>query len=420
MANDYRLKLRGATFLDNDFKSFVLPIPSLYEDDSEDPYGEHCQRVYDAYEERTSPSQREIDIRNSLSTIESNKILNNGNVKLNKVLQLDAAGSQFRLIYNVRIFNGTIHCDFFRATFMNKVHYDALSYRWENPQDSNGLPLRQTIMINGVSFNVRPNVYQFLYRMIKAAQKGPVFIDAICIDQNDNDEKSRQVALMGDIYKNADQVIVWLGELPEMAFGTMDIMRRIYTHEYWTRLWIVQEVILGCNVIIALGIFSCPFAALGDRLPGTVSINTEPVTKLLLEKDKWDRGEYPGGMRFHQALQTFRGQHATEPRDMIYGVCGICDIRLRAEYWGPTEDVFRDVLVAATQQSQISNFEDRVRYFEMLKGLLLPILKLQMMDYGRKTPTRVWRAYYEAQHGVSLISLAEAAKLASYLPNDDY
>lgn len=40
-----------------------------------------------------------------------------------------------------------------------------------------------------------------------------LWIDAVCIDQTDHREKSRQVAQMGDIYRDAERVLVWLGKL---------------------------------------------------------------------------------------------------------------------------------------------------------------------------------------------------------------
>ncbi|KAI6089204.1 heterokaryon incompatibility protein-domain-containing protein [Hypoxylon rubiginosum] len=53
------------------------------------------------------------------------------------------------------------------------------------------------------------------YRMIKSLQPKcgllPVWIDAICINQNDDEEKARQLPLMGQIYSLATTVVIWLG-----------------------------------------------------------------------------------------------------------------------------------------------------------------------------------------------------------------
>jgi hypothetical protein len=39
-----------------------------------------------------------------------------------------------------------------------------------------------------------------------------LWIDALCIDQNNTEEKNRPVAIMGEIYRNSSQVLIWLGE----------------------------------------------------------------------------------------------------------------------------------------------------------------------------------------------------------------
>ena len=98
----------------------------------------------------------------------------------------------------------------------------------------------------------------------------------MCIQQSDNDEKSKQVTLMGDIYSQAYKVYTWLGEVPSNARGyfskiqrsadelglsfgdyllqgsetDLDVWERInanmiISNEYWSRLWIVQEVFNG-------------------------------------------------------------------------------------------------------------------------------------------------------------------------------
>ena len=50
--------------------------------------------------------------------------------------------------------------------------------------------------------------------------RGSLWIDAICIDQSHAEEKSHQVAMMLDIYRNADRVYAWLGEgTPESDYA---------------------------------------------------------------------------------------------------------------------------------------------------------------------------------------------------------
>lgn len=89
--------------------------------------------------------------------------------------------------------------------------YVALSYEWGEvvPQVE--------IMISGVSSLIRHNLSLFL-RVLQAKMKRKtlshdlcLWIDAICIDQEDVSERNAQVSIMGQIYQRADSVLAWLG-----------------------------------------------------------------------------------------------------------------------------------------------------------------------------------------------------------------
>ncbi|KAI1208566.1 heterokaryon incompatibility protein-domain-containing protein [Annulohypoxylon truncatum] len=65
------------------------------------------------------------------------------------------------------------------------------------------------------NFLVTPNCHDALRHLRFRFSRRKVWIDAICIDQRDNDratrERNAQVQMMGDIYENASRVIIWLG-----------------------------------------------------------------------------------------------------------------------------------------------------------------------------------------------------------------
>jgi hypothetical protein len=84
--------------------------------------------------------------------------------------------------------------------------YQALSYEWGDP---NGKP--QTILLNGQPFEIRENLHQALQCMRPHISGVPMWIDAICINQTDTNEKNHQVRMMSVIYEQASIVRVWLG-----------------------------------------------------------------------------------------------------------------------------------------------------------------------------------------------------------------
>lgn len=87
----------------------------------------------------------------------------------------------------------------------NDCHFQALSYTWGDPTN------KKAIRCNGEEFLATKNMYSALERLPnldKSASLGRVFwIDAICINQDDWNERGSQVQLMLRIYQQAD--IVW-------------------------------------------------------------------------------------------------------------------------------------------------------------------------------------------------------------------
>ena len=158
-----------------------------------------------------------------------------------------------------------------------------LSYTWGSTEP------RKQILINGGRFYVRLNLWKFLDLARWRNETQPIWIDAICIDQDNIEERNHQVQMMGDIYRSATEVLVWLGEGEggiEVALKMMDREwmrrpRRLETIErdfrsqlglrrssvksfkravaelsalpYWDRVWIKQEIMLNENVRFLYG-----------------------------------------------------------------------------------------------------------------------------------------------------------------------
>lgn len=175
--------------------------------------------------------------------------------------------------------------------------YAAISYTWGEE------PPRRTIYLNGERVRLRENIYQALKSILrlrarnsgfhqlqrtiqihdhsrKAAECEYFWIDSICIDQASLIERNHQVGMMGNIFSNAYLLIAWLG--PE-SDRSIEVMQAIRTYEpslepvpisfappsfsqhlrdmlnifgnidYWSRLWVVQEIILAKDILISWG-----------------------------------------------------------------------------------------------------------------------------------------------------------------------
>ncbi|KIM93944.1 hypothetical protein OIDMADRAFT_136971, partial [Oidiodendron maius Zn] len=97
-----------------------------------------------------------------------------------------------------------------RIPSMASTSYDALSYMW-GPEVT-----ERDIEINGQSYPIRENLYQALLHLRLPSLTRVLWVDALCINQNDLKERNKQVSQMGRIYLSAGHVIVWLG-LPDFS-----------------------------------------------------------------------------------------------------------------------------------------------------------------------------------------------------------
>ncbi|QIW94712.1 hypothetical protein AMS68_000230 [Peltaster fructicola] len=89
--------------------------------------------------------------------------------------------------------------------------YDALSYTWGSPIEAwdSSYSEHKQIIVNGYRTRITRNLYEALEAL--AAFKTQLWIDALCINQNDFDEKCEQISLMTMIYTRAQRVYCWVG-----------------------------------------------------------------------------------------------------------------------------------------------------------------------------------------------------------------
>jgi len=99
-----------------------------------------------------------------------------------------------------------ITCEFSTFDIDAAPKYQALSYEW-GPKS----PLKE-IEVMKQSTRIRSNLFNFLARLRSHGYHDYLWCDAICINQDSDDERNHQVQLMFQIYRKAHSVLVWLGE----------------------------------------------------------------------------------------------------------------------------------------------------------------------------------------------------------------
>lgn len=112
--------------------------------------------------------------------------------------------------------------------------YEALSYHWGSGDAS----LKIKIYTEGFpgSFRVRRNLHEALNQLRLPDRPRRLWIDAICINQDDNDEKNAQVSLMAEVYSKASSVCVWLGEASPDSDLALNFISRIVNLDDFDRL----------------------------------------------------------------------------------------------------------------------------------------------------------------------------------------
>ena len=84
--------------------------------------------------------------------------------------------------------------------------YETISYCWGISTE------RRDILLDGHLFSVPVNTESALRCMASGHGKRTVWIDAICINQNDINERQQQVAMMGQVYSLCQRTLVYLGQ----------------------------------------------------------------------------------------------------------------------------------------------------------------------------------------------------------------
>ncbi len=101
-----------------------------------------------------------------------------------------------------------IHCQLFDYPLLGsgrRTHlYEALSYVWGSPEKS------RLVSTDEGSLSVTENLHAALSRLRNHFSPRIIWIDAICINQDDKEERGHQVRSMVEIYSRASRVVVWL------------------------------------------------------------------------------------------------------------------------------------------------------------------------------------------------------------------
>ena len=301
------------------------------------------------------------------------------NTTLYRYNPITLGGSEMRLI---ELDPGTsrtdlVICKLFAVPLTQAPTYEALSYTWGNPSD-----LVQ-ISINSWKVAVTRNLQRALLQLRDAKIPRTLWVDAICIDQKNEDEVSEQVSKMGSIYASAAQVLVWLGTMGDgshLAFSILNYLHtriqnppafreiirspgilyylealaKLFNRDYWSRVWVIQEVNFAKKIRVHCGDsemdwndmiavqdsllvdfrtllpeFSTPTNSDLDIILKAMAFRG-PLSLLIDRRASKSSTSY--NLDLFQVLMMHRLKEATDPRDKVYALVGLTSCRDDPEF----------------------------------------------------------------------------------------
>ncbi|KAL8410372.1 hypothetical protein RB596_000181 [Gaeumannomyces avenae] len=293
--------------------------------------------------------------------------------------------------------NSRIECQLvtFSMLGLKATHpYEALSYVWGSKDN------KQPIYINGNALCVTANLHVALSHLRHCFLERILWVDAICINQDDNAEKERQVRSMAEIYAKASRVIVWLGEASDngdqaleairmaaqkqhtnsainepnpQTTSAQDLMKssneanqqailRLLQRPWFQRIWVLQEVAAARHILIKCGSTEIDGYAFCSGISALKPCQSDPELNSLIRsvaylitgagfRPRYENkpvGRFSLGIRpLCELVDMYHGRKATDRRDKVYALLGMSSDdpdALSANYETSWKDVFQKLI----------------------------------------------------------------------------
>ncbi|KAK8036107.1 HET-domain-containing protein [Apiospora rasikravindrae] len=236
-------------------------------------------------------------------------------------------------------FYNDIHCELVE-TFLRQVGgipYDALSYTWAgDPSDPSFNAGVAQITMNGEKVSVTGNLLSALRHLRSRSQDRMLWIDALCIDQANDEEKEQQVGQMRLVYQHADNVLIWLELGSDGTDSLMYSDRRLaaglsvlLARPWFQRVWVLQEVACARVATVVCGVHSVSTRTF-VMLPSVWRLEVDPHVRAVLElmpgpmrKDSSGSGFSENDRTLAALLKKFEHSKASVKLDRIYALLGI-------------------------------------------------------------------------------------------------
>jgi hypothetical protein len=261
--------------------------------------------------------------------------------------------------------------------------YNALSYTWST--DESGATKSWAIRIGEHHLPVLDSLEVFVQAL---RSRGTLldgtwwWIDSICIDQTNIQERDEHVRRMKDTYQNARDVIVWLGEQSDDSdraidfihrldqtkragistpnlrttfagpqyFRKWDAMRAFFLRKWWTRVWTIQESVVPSSISFWCGPRQISRDTMFTALMVADKCNSSLFKESIAFHHSWNRSrawfvhksEEGFGLSLLALAAYFCNNKATDDRDRLYGLHALATENhgLQVDYSKTVDEVY--------------------------------------------------------------------------------
>ncbi|KUJ15235.1 uncharacterized protein LY89DRAFT_587862 [Mollisia scopiformis] len=296
--------------------------------------------------------------------------------------------------------------------------FEALSYFWGSEEDPIDVFIGEG---EEVTLAVTGNLAEALPYLRYTHKPQAFWIDAICVNQKDLVERSKQVGRMADIYSKADSVVVWLGPesydsdiaiacIEEIAgrikvnfslqvmeptteethWGdaryTLPFKRREFRalsnllgRNWFQRLWVWQEVHLAThNPVVMCGFRRISWSGLRKAVFGLFA-KPRPTSSADVVVMEHLRTAYSlmlgqDSNQFDRLLYQTRHTKCTDPRDRVFALCSLSRsdhgmLEMQTDFTKEVHEVYQDAMLHWTRKTRCLNLLCMVEMHEHLKGV---------------------------------------------------
>ena len=246
--------------------------------------------------------------------------------------------------------NSPISCTLKHIDLEDNGHV-CLSYAWGVPQAT------QRIFINGKVFMVGENLHAFLTQANEMQMRDWLWIDAICINQANTEERNHQVRFMAGIYSLAKHVLIYLGPFAlrlstmsklaqikgkignlRFAWRTYWALERRFLPDreldqfeglpYWRRMWIVQEVVLAKRRLIVSNGVLLDFRLVQTMFDGRDLGDSDPdfwkpLNVIIAQANLFNQVGGPVKQDIFSLLNNFSRNGCGDRRDRVFALLGL-------------------------------------------------------------------------------------------------